>query len=66
MKTPTKYGNKGVNMKEMFIFIKDMWWAILLVLLAFAWGIFYAYTDIKAKWNIAHLKNCPCLVEVQK
>ena len=53
-------------MKEMFIFIKDMWFAILLVLLALAWGIFYAYIDIKAKWNIAHLKNCPCLTEVQK
>ena len=37
-----------------------------IIVLSFAWGIFYAYIDIKAKWNIAHLKNCPCLSEVQK
>lgn len=53
-------------MKDLLDFIKEMWWFVLIILLAFVCWIFYAYTDIKAKWNIAHLKNCPCLMEVQK
>lgn len=53
-------------MKEWISILKETWLIILIIILAFAWGIFYAYTDIKAKWNIAHLKNCPCLMEVQK
>lgn len=53
-------------MKEWIDLFKEMWWIILFLVLAFAWGIFYTYTDIKAKWNIAHLKNCPCLMEVKK
>lgn len=53
-------------MEELIDLFKEMWWLILFLVLAFAWGIFYAYTDIKAKWNIANLKNCPCLMEMQK
>lgn len=37
---------------------------VLLIVLSIAWGIFYAYCDIRMKWNLAHIKNCPCLMEM--
>lgn len=37
-----------------------------IIALSFAWGIFNIYLDIKVKWNLAHIKDCPCLSEVQK
>lgn len=40
--------------------------AVLLCSLFFGWVVFQAYLDIKMKWNLAHLQNCPCLQEVQK
>lgn len=52
-------------MKEWIAFLKEMWWIILIIVLAFAWGIFYTYIDIKAKWSIAHLENCPCITEMK-
>lgn len=39
---------------------------ILCCVLFFGWVCFQAYLDIKVKWNLAHIKNCPCLTEVQK
>ena len=38
----------------------------LLVILPVSYGFFKEYVELKAKWNIAHMKNCPCLTEVQK
>lgn len=42
---------------------------IFIVLLTTAWGIacwFKEILDIQAKRAIVNLKNCPCLMEVQK
>lgn len=39
---------------------------ILVVVGMFLLWAVYAYTDFRARWNIAHLKNCPCVTEVQK
>ena len=40
--------------------------AVLLCALFIGWVVFQAYLDIKMKWNLAHINNCPCLTEVQK
>ena len=37
-----------------------------LIIFAFAYGTFNVYLDMKVKWNLAHIKNCPCLTEVEK
>lgn len=38
----------------------------LFIILPISYGIFAEYVEIKAKWNIAHMQNCPCVAEVQK
>lgn len=42
------------------------WITMSAVALALLWAACYAYLDVKMKWNLAHIKSCPCLVEVQK
>ena len=37
-----------------------------IIIFAFAYGTFNVYLDMKMKWNLAHIKNCPCLTEVEK
>lgn len=51
-------------MKGFINFIKEFWFVILMMFFLINWTIFYIYTDIRAKWNLAHIKNCPCLQEV--
>ena len=34
-------------------------------LLVFSWLIFMMYLDVKVKWNLAHIKNCPCIEQVK-
>ena len=36
------------------------------VILVISWVLFNIYLDVKVKWNLAHIKNCPCLQEVEK
>lgn len=49
-------------MKEELVFYSCV---LVIVGLFLLWAV-YAYTDFRARWNIAHLKNCPCITEVQK
>ena len=49
-------------MKE---FIKEFWFVILTMLFLVSWTIFYIYTDIRAKWNLSHIKNCHCIEQVK-
>ena len=48
-------------MKE---FIEEFWFVVLIMLLIVNWTIFYIYIDIRAKWNLAHIKTCPCIEQV--
>lgn len=50
--------NEGLVFSGILIF--------LFVVLPISYAIFQEYLDVKMKWNLAHIKNCPCLVEVQK
>lgn len=34
-------------------------------LLVFSWLIFMMYLDVKVKWNLAHIKDCPCIEQVK-
>lgn len=52
-------------MKEFINFIKEFWFVILIFFFLINWTIFYIYTDIRAKWNLAHIKNCPCVEQVK-
>lgn len=49
-------------MKEWLVFC---FYVLVVVGIFLLWAV-YAYTDFRARWNIAHLKNCPCITEVQK
>lgn len=52
-------------MKEFISFIKEFWFVILMTFFLFNWTIFYIYTDIRAKWNLANVKTCPCIEQVK-
>ena len=48
--------------------IKENIMACLIVgipLLIFSWLVFMMYLDVKVKWNLAHIKNCPCIEQVK-
>ena len=34
------------------------------IILVVSWCLLNIYLDVKMKWNLAHIKNCPCLQEV--
>lgn len=38
----------------------------LFIILPISYSLFREYVELKAKWNLAHIKNCPCITEVQK
>ena len=42
--------------------IDIMIWSIIAGILA--WPVVNMYLDIKMKWNLAHIKNCPCVEQV--
>lgn len=38
-------------------------WLIIVGILA--WPLANAYLEIRMKWNLSHIKNCPCIEQVK-
>ena len=55
---------KWLEENQGFIFAGILFF--LFIILPISYGIFAEYVTLKAKWNIAHMQNCPCVAEVQK